>query len=109
MNRAFTRKQLCGIGFEYGRYHYPTAPGRGTGNLVMKEWCKKRCLICYFDMDDGELLALCVWSSVDDSRSYRPSRSNLDLSEVELGTRMEIEYALSETGMSRFLDATIGE
>ncbi len=107
MNRAYSRNQLEEVGFDYRRYSFPKAPGRGTGTLVMKEWGKAKCLICYFDMDTGEKLALSVWWDSNPQRSYRPKQSDIDMSMVEIGTRMNICYELSSSGKSRFLEAKI--
>lgn len=109
MNRGYSRSQMDDMAFDYEKYRFPNAPGKGTGTLAMKEWGKRKCLICYFDMDTGEKLAISVWWSSDGDRCYCPKRSDIDLSMVEIGTRMEIEYELTTSGKSRFLSANIEE
>ena len=106
MVRGYSRLQVQGMeNFNRSDYSFPKTPGRGTGILTMKEWGNSRCLICYFDMDDGEKLMLSVWQERDSSRSYKPKNCDLDLTTVEIGSRMEIGYELTKSGKSRFLYA----
>lgn len=49
----------------------------------------------------SERLLLCVWFSTADDRSYRPQNSDLDLSYVEIGSGLHIQYGISSSGKSR--------
>ena len=109
MKRGYSRFEVSEMGFNRRAYAFPVEPGSATGTLVMKEWSKHRCLVCYFDLDSGEKLILCVWKEEDEERSYKPRHSDLDLSYVELGTRLEISYGITSSGKSSFLEAEVLE
>lgn len=108
MKRAYSRYQLKEMDFDVERYKFPTASGKGTGTLAMKQWGNK-CLVCYFDMDDGEKIKLTVWREHVEDRYFRPEKSDLDISEVEIGSRMELSYGITRTGKAKFLDANLQE
>lgn len=107
VRRGYSRTQIDEMGFDVSEYEFPKGPGRATGTLVMKQWGNK-CLICYFDLDTGDKLRLTVWWKGDD-RSYCPKGSDIDMSCVEIGTRMEIAYDVGESGLSLFLYANDGK
>ena len=107
MKRGYSKKELENLGFPTGEYSFPDTLGQTTATLTMKQWGKQNVLICYFDTDCGEKLKLCAWFSRNDARAYRPRNSDLDISYVEIGSRMNIAYDVTESGKSRFLDAEV--
>ena len=104
--RGYSKAQIDEAGFNDYGYGFPTAPGRATAMLVMKRWTRKG-LVCYFDLDTGEKLMLTVWRGVE--CSYRPRESDVDMSYVQIGTRMEIAYDVDRNGKSVFLYANDGK
>lgn len=90
-------------------YQFPKGVGSFVGELVMKKWGKQRSLICYFDTKDGNAYKLCVWFSYEDERTYRPRQSDLDISMVEIGSILRVEYDESKSGKARWLKAEILE
>ena len=109
MPRGYSKKEIVEMGFPSAEYKFPDDPGEKICTLTMKQWGKQDVLICYFDTENGEKLKLCVWFSRNDIRSYRPRNSDLDISYVELGSRMRVVYDLTASGKSRFLDAELLE
>ena len=105
--RAFTNNQIKEMGFPDREYAYPEAPGKAMAKLVMKRWGRRNALICYFDADDGRKLCLCVWFSDKPTRCYRPKDGKIDMSYVEIGSRMYIEYDLNPAGHARFQKAEL--
>ena len=106
-NRAFTNNQIKEMGFPDRDYSYPDAPGKAMATLVMKRWGRQNVLVCYFDADDGRKLMLSVWFNDKPTRCYRPKDGKLDMSYVEIGSRMYIEYDLNPAGHARFLKAEL--
>lgn len=62
-------------------------------------------MTCYFDTDNGERLKLCVWFSYDDSRSYRPKESDVDMKKAELNTKWRISHLITKSGKTKWLTA----
>ena len=106
MVRGYSDNQAAEMGFERAAYKFPTAPGKGTGTLVMKIWGNK-CLICYFKMDDGEKLKLSVFREHEFDRFFQPEKCSLDMSEVKIGSVMEISYGITKNGTAKFLTAKV--
>ena len=106
MVRGYSESKVVEMGFPRKDYKFPTVAGRGTGTLVMKMWSKK-CLICYFELDDGEKIKLCAFREHEHDRFFFPNKSKTDMASVEIGSRMEIEYGITKTGNASFLDATV--
>ena len=104
MRRAYTWRQITEMGFEVTDYDFPTEPGIVNAALVMKRWGNNN-LVCYFEGDDGEKIKLCAWWSQYENRSYRPRDSDIDFTEVELGTRFKLEYGISTKGGAIFISA----
>ena len=109
MIRGYSKDYAIKAGIPLSEYHFPAEPGECDATLTMKIWGKHKNLLCYFDTDEGERLLLCVWFSTADDRSYRPQNSDLDLSYVEIGSRLHIQYGISSSGKSQFLDAELLE
>lgn len=93
------------IGFPSADYKFPSNGDTFTGTLVFKKWSKTKALICYFDTDNGEKLKLCVWFSGDDTRTYRPKRSDINMKEVKLNTRWTVTYIITKSGKTMWLTA----
>ncbi len=104
--RGYSKGQADTTGFNDYGYDFPKGSGRGTATLVMKRWAHKG-LVCYFDLDTGEKLMLTVWRGR--GCSYCPRESDVDMSFVEIGTRMEIAYDVDMRGKSVFLYANDGK
>jgi len=107
MPRGYGWRTFKASGFPGEEYSYPTESGAFAGELVMKRWGAKGSLVCYFDTDDGNKFTLCVWKGYDDSLSYRPENSDLDISELDLGCRMWVDYIVMENGWCRMMDALV--
>lgn len=107
MRRAYSKKQVEELGFPSAEYQFPKKSGMFTGTLVMKKWSDSSGLICYFDTEQGEKVKLCVWFRSDPKRTYRPTKSDLDLSMVELGTRICAKYTITQKGKTRWDQADI--
>lgn len=99
------------MGFPIWDYDFPIGRGEFTGTLVLKRWNKHLALTCYFDTDQGENLKLCVWFNYyDNTRTYRPKNSELDVSEISLGSRVHVTFEPSRTGKSTiWLSASVLE
>ena len=106
MVRGYSDHQAAALGFDRAAYKFPTVPGKGTCTLVMKIWGTK-CLICYFVMDDGEKLKLSVFREHVFDRFFYPEKCSLDMSEVEIGSIMEISYGITKNGRAKFLTAKV--
>lgn len=106
MRRAYTWRQITEMGFEVTDYDFPTEPGIVNATLVMKRWGNNN-LVCYFEGDDGEKFKLCAWWSQYENRAYKPRDSDIDFTEVELGTRFNLEYGISEKGRAIFISAEL--
>ena len=110
MTRGYSRNQVRDMGFDRKSYRFPKEPGKGTGMLTMKEWAHSQgCLLCFFELDEGEKLILSVWRQKDDARSYKPRNCDLVMTQVPIGSRMDLEYDLTPKGHSRFLYAELVE
>ena len=107
MIRGYSKDHAIEMGYPLPDYRFPEQPGECDATLTLKVWGQRKDLLCYFDTNAGEKLLLCVWFSIDSSRSYRPRECDLDMSYVEIGSRMRIRYGLSESGKSRFLGAEL--
>lgn len=108
MVRGYSKNQAREMGFPCDRYQFPTVAGKGTGVLAMKVWDNK-CLICYFDMDDGEKIKLVALREHENDWSFRPNHFNKDMALVEIGSLMEISYKITKTGLSSLLNAKTQE
>ena len=108
--RAYSKQQVKRSGFPTGEYTFPQGSGSFVGELVLKMWNNNNALVCYFDTTEGEKYKLCVWFSYDANRSYRPQHSPLDLSYVDIGTSLYVEYDRFPNGYAtRWLKAEIVE
>ncbi|MFV0497573.1 MAG: hypothetical protein ACK5L0_05315 [Candidatus Fimivivens sp.] len=107
MKRAYTQNQLLEMGFPVGKYNFPTESGDFVGTLIMKKWSDSKGLICYFITKQEEKLKLCVWYKYDNKRSYRPTKSDIDISYVELGTKLYVKYIVTKKGKTRWEQAEI--
>ena len=92
MIRAYCRDHVAEMGFSTKDYRPPTNAGECDVTLSMKEWGHRKDLICYLDTEDGEKLALCVEFSINSERCYRPPSCRLDLSYVQLESRLHIKF-----------------
>lgn len=106
MVRGYSEHQAEEMGFPRSQYQFPNTAGKGTGILVMKIWGNK-CLVCYFDMDDGEKIKLAAFREHTHDRFFQPEKSELDLAGVEIGSVMEISYGITGTGRANFLSAKV--
>jgi len=105
-NGCRSEKEADEMGFPYADYQFPPDGDSFTGTLVFKKWAKKTAsLICYFDTDGGEKLKLCVWFSGDDSRTYRPKRSDVNMKEADLNTKWAVTYLITKNGKTVWLTA----
>jgi len=100
-----SQKEVNEMGFPSSDYLFPSYGNTFTGTLILKKWSKTKALIGYFDTDSGEKLKLCVWFSGNDSRTYRPKRSDINFKEVNLNTKWEVTYLITKTGKTMWLTA----
>lgn len=108
--RGYSIKEVDEMGFPIWDYDFPAGRGEFTGTLVLKRWNEHLALICYFDTDQGEKLKLCIWFKYDNERTYRPRNSDLDVSEIPLGSRVQVTFEPSGTGKSTvWLSASVME
>ena len=106
MVKGYSENQVREMGFDRSQYRFPDTAGKGTGALTMKIWGNK-CLLCYFDMDDGAKIKLTVFRERVHNRYFQPEKSELDLAEVEIGSFMEIAYGITRNGTAKFLTAKV--
>ncbi|MBE6971760.1 MAG: hypothetical protein E7446_06535 [Ruminococcaceae bacterium] len=109
VRRGYSKRQVIEMGFPMADYDFPHGEGSFTGTLVMKRWNKQNGLICYFDTDDGYKYKLCVWFKHDEKRAYRPSKSDIDISYIEIGTRLTATYGLTRNGKSKWINVKVLE
>ena len=109
VRRGFSKNQVIDMDFPIREYDFPDGAGNFTGTLVMKKWNSNRALICYFDTNDGRKLKLCVWYKYSADKAYRPQKSELDISYVELDSRLLVEYETMKSGKTRWVDAKLLE
>ena len=106
MKKAYSWQEITEMGFQVADYDFPFEPGEMNATLVMKRWGRNN-LICYFEGDSGEKFKLCVWWSQYEDQSYRPRDSDVDFTQIELGTKLWVKYDISSSGKAMFLDAKI--
>lgn len=109
VRRGYSKGQVRDMGFPMSDYDFPQGEGSFTGTLVMKRWNKQNGLICYFNTTDGYKYKLCVWFSHDAKRAYRPAKSEVDISYVEIGSVVKVTYGLTRNGKSKWLEAEVLE
>lgn len=107
MQRAYTQNQINDMEFPVSDYDFPEDEGDFTGTLIMKKWSKNQGIICYFVTDCGKRLKICVWNHRLPERKYRPRESNVDISHLPLGSKLEVEYTLSKKGKTEWNDVDI--
>lgn len=105
MVRGYSKKQIDMLKFPIAQYEFPTGDGEFTGKLVMKKWSDKRGLICYFDTYDGQMYKICVWFKSQASKSYRPKKSDMDISMVEIGTELKVTFETNKNSKTVWLNA----
>jgi len=87
-----------------GQYQFPTEEGSFAGTLMYRAWHPngKRCLICFFDTDNGEHIKLYAWWDID----YSPKdRSISFVDDVVNGSRWKCEYKRAPKGSMTWLSA----
>ena len=104
MIRAYCRDHISEMGFPTIDYRPPPHSGECNATLSMKAWGQRKELICYFDTEDNQKLALQVDFSIHPERRYRPPDSCLDLSYVDLESHLHIKH-----DQMRILDAILLE
>jgi hypothetical protein len=102
--RGYSKNQIKEMGFPTKEYLFPNQEGSFNGKLVMKEWGNKN-LICYFETDKSEKYKLCVWSDADDNKSYRPKKTDIDFSMVEINSIWKVTFEISKSGITRWMTA----
>ena len=75
----------------------------------MKKWGKRGALICYFDTEDEKRYKICAWFNHKDVRSYRPLHSDVDVSLIEIGSVLKVEYDETASGNTRWVNVEILE
>lgn len=107
IRRGYSEGQMRDMSFSGGDYHFPTGGGEFIGILAMKKWTGENALVCYFDAEDGSKYKLCVWFSYNTNRTYRPAESDLDISHVEIGSKLRVVYGPNSKGNAKWLDAEV--
>lgn len=102
--RGYSKNQIKEMGFPTREYLFPIQEGSFNGKLVMKEWGNKN-LICYFETDNSKKYKLCVWSDADDNKSYRPKKTDIDFSMVEINSIWKVTFEISKSGITRWMTA----
>lgn len=109
IRRGYSKNQVREMEFPVKDYQFPEGAGSFTGELVMKKWGKRGALICYFDTEDEKRYKICAWFSHKDERSYRPLHSDVDVSLIEIGAVLQVEYDETASGKTRWVDVEVLE
>jgi hypothetical protein len=97
--RDYSIKEVDEMGFPVWDYDFPAGRGEFAGTLVHKRWVPNRGLVCYFDTDHAEKYKIGVWyRQYYDPKQDHPKNSDLDISELTLGSRMRVTFEPSKTG-----------
>ena len=109
IRRGYSKNQVREMKFPVKDYQFPEGVGSFTGALVMKKWGKRGALICYFDTEDEKRYKICAWFNHKDVRSYRPLHSDVDVSLIEIGSVLKVEYDETASGNTRWVNVEILE
>lgn len=83
-------------------YKYPKEAGSFTGTLKYRIWDRKNpCLVCLFETDNGEEIALRAWQRNSSGVAYSPKKSSINFNEdVRDGSRWTCEWNMSKSGFA---------
>jgi len=86
-----------------GQYQFPSEEGYFIGTLVYRAWHpKQRCLMCFFDTDNGEHFKPYAWWDKD----YAPKDHAVSFTDdVVSDSRWKCEYTLAPKGSMTWLSA----
>lgn len=78
------------------KYSYPKQAGEFIGTLMYRTWHpKSKCLLSFFDTDDGEKIKLMSWWD----RNYSPKQSCISFADdVANGSRWRCAYDKGRNG-----------
>lgn len=107
LKRACTKNDIYCINFDYKSYNFPLQANEVDAILVMKQWGRKMNLICYFQTTENNKIKLCAYVQRDLNGRYSPRESDIDMSQISLGTKMRIKYSIGKTGVSIWNNAQI--
>jgi hypothetical protein len=107
--RAWTRSEIQDMGLDLSEFNIPSdTKGELTGTLVTRAWPKKssfrKSLICYFVTDEGEKYFLLAFQDLK-SKLYKPRSTDIDFTEVEIGSRFKLSYSVSKGNWPNWIDA----
>ena len=107
LKRACTKNDIYCINFDYKSYNFPLQANEVDAILVMKQWGRKMNLICYFQTTENNKIKLCAYVQRDLNGRYSPRESDIDMSQISLGTKRRIKYSIGKTGVSIWNNAQI--
>ena len=84
--------------------------GRYEVELLLKIWNKRKFILhCYFcDLNDSSnLFTLCAFRNNDGI--YSATDMNIDISNSDLGTKLNIEVGMTKTGRNKWISAQLLE
>ena len=105
--RAYTKNEIYCNNFDYKNYSFPVKANEVEAILVMKQWGRKMNLICYFQTTENKKIKLCAYVQRGLNGRYSPRESDIDMSQVLLGTRWKIKYSIGKTGTTIWNSAQI--
>ena len=89
---AYSKRQFARSDFDRTGYEFNETEGVFAGTLVCKAWGKKCNIVCYVDFDDGRKI-ICT--------AYQKPSNYLGLPDIEVGTRIILEFNRSKQGKMR--------
>lgn len=89
---AYSKRQFARSDFDRTGYEFNETEGVFSGTLVCKAWGKKCNIVCYADLDDGRKI-ICT--------AYQKPGNYLGLPDIEVGTRIILEFKRSKQGKMR--------
>lgn len=89
---AYSKRQFARSDFDRTGYEFNETEGVFSGTLVCKSWGKKCNIVCYADLDDGRKI-ICT--------AYQKPGNYLGLPDIEVGTRIILEFKRSKQGKMR--------
>lgn len=97
------------MGFDLSEFKNPTdESNRFIGKLVTRKWPKKTRshpgIICYFISDIGEKFFLMGFLDKE-INMYKPRETEVDVTEIKIGTTFNITYSISKAGWANWLTA----
>ena len=109
--RSYTNDEILDQGLILSEFKIPTDRTCSfTGTLVTRHWAKKasfrKSLVCYFVASDGSKYLLLAYQDLK-TRVYKPRNTDIDFSEIKLGSTLKITYEITKTNFANWLSAEL--